>query len=174
MSDATLYETIGVTPDASNDQIKKATKKMARDAKDSDMRNSEKNKILRFIKKTREVLLDPSSREEYDKTIGIETVHRSSRNHIVPYQTNPDPVLGAITSVMDDSISHGLMSMMNSMVSDLPTELMPSDRLSSGSFRVTEYTRVSNRNGEVEEFGMTREGDINNERVTEKHFQRRT
>jgi len=173
MSSPTLYEAIGVTPDASEERIRKATRRMARKVKKSDTSNSEKNKVLRFIKETRETLFDEDSRAEYDSTIGIETVRRSRNNistnmhQMVPHGSSS---INPISSMMG---SGGLFSMINDMSSIIPEEMMSSGNVSSGSFRVMEYTRIRNNNG-YEEFGMTREGDSNNDRVTEKHFQRRT
>ena len=81
-SPPTLYDALGLTPEASGDKIRKTCKKMIQSVRESDSRNSEKNELIRFIKKSRDTLKDTKSRETYDRTIGIETLTKeTSHDH---------------------------------------------------------------------------------------------
>ncbi|CAM9206813.1 unnamed protein product [Pylaiella littoralis] len=75
-----MYDAIGVGADASTDRIRKATRRMVNEVRASDKRNSEKNELIRFFKRAREVLTDPRAREDYDRSIGIETVGHVGRD----------------------------------------------------------------------------------------------
>ena len=69
-----LYDAIGVTADASADKIKRKTRKLMNEVRESDKRNREKNELIRFFKNARNTLCNADERKEYDTSIGIETI----------------------------------------------------------------------------------------------------
>ncbi len=199
-----LYEALGLTPEASEEKIRKTCKKMTKSVRESDSKNSEKNELIRFIKKSRNTLIDPESREKYDRTIGIETLgpdtlqkdtdgynplsgfmgslgpilssmhgfgsvaepSRDNNHELVPFRQNNHESVGAMMN-----------GLMNSQVMGkglIPDEMIESmGELKSGGFHVMEYTRVRNENGGFDEYGFTKEGDMNNDRVKEKRFHKK-
>ena len=183
-SEPTLYDSIGVKPDASEETILRSVKRMTKSIRSSDERNSKKNELLRFVKKARDTLLDPDTRESYDRSIGIETLKREDR--LVGYNekrsVNRDPIselLGSIVPMTPASTFGGIddifSSHMNMIQSIIPNELnMEPGKMGSGTFHFTEYTRVRNSSGGYDEFGLTREGDTQNDRVTEKRFRKKS
>ncbi len=107
-----LYDAIGVGVDASSDKIKKKTRKLIREVKESDKNNSAKNELIRFFKSARETLCDARARREYDSSIGIDTVGSdngvdsefSNTESMIPFATTqpfrqPFGALGAFGSL---------------------------------------------------------------------------
>lgn len=202
-----LYDAIGVNADASSESIKKRTRKLINEVRESDKRNSEKNELIRFFKSLRKTLCDPSERKEYDASIGIETVakqegegHNYDADAVVPFEAlnplQPFGALGALGALGDignlgsllgpmetspsRSPASSLLSLVGSDMRDMfsnsivPEELTSSGGLKPGTFQILEYTKVRNPGGGFDEFGFTRQGDIKNERVTEKRFERKS
>ena len=188
-----LYDAIGVNAEASSDEIKKKTRKLMNEVRQSDKRNSEKNELLRFFKSVRETLCDASQRERYDSSIGIETA--AKEESCVPFEGfgpmrafGAPGVLGGLGSLLSpmetapsrSPASHLLSvigSDMHSMFSNsiVPEELSLSPGgLKPGTFQILEYTKVRNPGGGFDEFGFTRQGDMQNDRVTEKRFERKS
>lgn len=105
-----LYDAIGVSADASADKIRRRTRQLVNEVKESDKRNSEKNELIRFFKSARDTLTDAGARKEYDESIGIETFARDEReggtatdtatSTVVPYETfqsfEPFRAIGAL------------------------------------------------------------------------------
>ena len=59
--------------------------------------------------------------------------------------------------------------------SGIPDEIISSmSEIKPGGFHVMEYTRVRNDQGGFDEYGFTKEGDINNDCVKEKRFRKRS
>lgn len=203
--DTNLYDTLGIGPDATEEDIKKSAKKMMKSIRESDARNSEKNELLRFLKNTRNTLVDPQSREAYDRTIGIQTIYGSGRcvepdrqivDSVVPFSlgepavdpmNSMDSISSALTSFgspfgVSGSSRSSIESMMGiesigSMLSSIiPQELQGSvsGTPKSGTFQFMEYTKVRNSSGGYDEFGTSREGDLNNDHVTERRFNRKS
>ena len=189
-----LYDVIGMTPEASDREIYKAVKKTARSVKDSDATKSEKKNLMKFIKKARDTLLDPELREKYDRTIGIETIRSNLDNVDVMSSHSFNPVedllgslggsmvpfgsTGSVGSIGSVGSTGNLMSshmdMIQSIIPEGFGDLHESTRnMKSGTFHFTEYTRVRNPSGGFDEFGMTREGDTNSDRVTEKRYHKK-
>ena len=73
-----LYDAIGVSADASPEEIRRTARARMNEVKVSDKPRSEKNELIRFFKRARDTLTDPAARQEYDLSIGIETVSSSS------------------------------------------------------------------------------------------------
>lgn len=238
-----LYDAIGVNADASADKIKRKTRKLINDVKESDNRNSKKNELIRFFKGARETLTDRDAREEYDRSIGIETISASNEqtesmvpfDHVhVEHQHDPfhPSILGALGALStfgsvgsigsigsigpvgpvgpvgavrpirpigsmgpvgsgsasaSSSTSSGPLSLVGMLGADIqdmfsnsivPEELSASSCVSGGlkpgNFQVLEYTKVRNPGGGFDEFGYTRHGDLRNDRVTEKRFERKS
>lgn len=198
-----LYDAIGVSADASSESIKKKTRQLINEVRESDKRNSEKNELIRFFKSLRKTLCDPFERKEYDASIGIETVAKQEEGghdydnsgSVVPFEAlNPlQPFgalgvlgnLGSLLSPMETSPSRSPVSSLLSLVgsdmhdmfsnSIVPEELTSSSGdLKPGTFQILEYTKVRNPGGGFDEFGFTRQGDMKNERVTEKRFERKS
>lgn len=196
-----MYDAIGVGADASADEIKKATRRLVTEVRESDKRKSEKNELIRFFKRAREVLVDPNTREEYDRSIGIDTISNSNSN--IVYNTNDaessvvpfEPFVNNFTTLHPFATqcssralaSEALPSLMGILGSEIqqmfsgdsivPDELGRRSRtggLVSGTFHILEYTKVRNSEGGFDEFGFTREGDMKKDRVTEKRFERKT
>lgn len=204
----TLYSVIGLTPEASEKEIYRAVKKTAKSVKESDASKSEKKNLIKYIKLARDTLMEPGSREEYDRTIGIETINR---NQDVILGSRPSPAssfmgdiigsmeptssmvpfgsfgslgtLGSSSSSRGDPIGSMLSSHMNMLQSIIPEgfgdmggmgDMMnPGNNMQSGTFHFMEYTKVRNSGGGFDEFGVTREGDTNQDRVTEKRFHKK-
>lgn len=191
-----LYDAIGVSAEASSDEIKKKTRKLMNEVRQSDKRNSEKNELLRFFKSVRETLCDSSQRERYDGSIGIETAVKEEDQSCVPFDSSFGPMqpfgvrgvlgsLGSLLSPMETAPSRSpastLLSLvgsdMHSMFSNsiVPEELsLTPGGLKPGTFQILEYTKVRNPGGGFDEFGFTRQGDMQNDRVTEKRFERKS
>lgn len=239
-----LYDAIGVNADASAEKIKRKTRKLINDVKESDNRNSKKNELIRFFKGARETLTDRDAREEYDRSIGIETISSSNEqtesmvpfDHDVDVEHQHDPfhpsILGALgalstfgpigsigsigpvgplgpvgavrsirrigsmgtvgsgsasASTARAADSPGPLSLVGMLGADIqdmfsnsivPEELSASSCVSGGlkpgNFQVLEYTKVRNPGGGFDEFGYTRHGDLRNDRVTEKRFERKS
>lgn len=191
-----LYDAIGVNAEASSDEIKKKTRKLMNEVRQSDKRNSEKNELLRFFKSVRETLCDASQREQYDGSIGIETAAKEEEEErCVPFgafgQLQPFGALGALGSLgsllspMETTPSRSPASSLLSLIgsdmhamfsnSIVPEELSSSPGgLKPGTFQILEYTKVRNPGGGFDEFGFTRQGDMQNDRVTEKRFERKS
>lgn len=199
-----LYDAIGVSADASADKIRRKTRQLVNEVKESDKRNSEKNELIRFFKGARETLTDSGARKKYDESIGIETFARDERDagtdtntdsSVVPYETfqsfepfgaigalgNIGSLLGPMQALPCRSPASSLMGLLgadvHSMFSDsiIPEELASSHGdLKRGSFQVLEYTKVRNPGGGFDEFGFTRQGDMKHDRVTEKRFERKS
>lgn len=120
-----LYDAIGVSADASSERIKKKTRKLINEVRQSDKRNSEKNELIRFFKSLRKTLCDPSERKEYDASIGIETVakqeeegHDYDASSVVPFEAlNPLQPFGALGAL-------GALGNLGSLLS--PMETSPS------------------------------------------------
>ena len=193
-----LYDAIGVRADASADKIKKKTRKLVTEVRESDKKNSEKNELIRFFKSARETLVDPGQRKQYDESIGIETFARDESDTgdeepIVPFEPfqpyQPFGAVGALSNLrsmlapMETQLSRSpASSLMGLLGGDLenifsgsiiPEEMSHGD-LKRGSFHVLEYTKVRNPEGGFDEFGFTRQGDMKNDRVTEKRFERKS
>jgi len=106
-STSTLYDAIGVSVDASTEQIRKKTRQLVNDVRESDKRNSEKNELIRFFKRARETLINPDTRKEYDQSIGIETISNDetcvndadSIMSVQPFQ--PFGLLGSLIGPME-------------------------------------------------------------------------
>ncbi|CAN0248645.1 unnamed protein product [Ectocarpus sp. 6 AP-2014] len=193
-----LYDAIGVSADASADKIRRKTRQLVNEVRESDKRNSEKNELIRFFKSARETLTDADARQKYDESIGIETFARDERDsgtNMVPYESfqpfepfgavgalsNIGSLLGSVQAVPSQSPASSLMGLLgadvHSMFSDsiIPEELASSHGdLKRGSFQVLEYTKVRNPGGGFDEFGFTRQGDMKHDRVTEKRFERKS
>jgi len=195
-----LYDAIGVSADASTDKIKKKTRKLVSEVRESNKRNSEKNELIRFFKSARETLTDPDARKKYDASIGIETFVRDDDDgveteSIVPFEVfqpyEPFGAVGAIgnlgsllapveTSNNSRSPASALMGILGEDLRDMfsnsiiPEEMSSHGDLKRGSFQVFEYTKVRNPSGGFDEFGFSRQGDMKNDRVTEKRFQRKS
>lgn len=194
-----LYDAIGVSADASTDKIKKKTRKLVSEVRESDKRNSEKNELIRFFKSARETLTDPDARKEYDASIGIETFVRDEdgidTESMVPFEAfrpyEPFGAIGALgnlgsllapaeTSNKSPSPASALMGILGEDLHDMfsssiiPEEMSSPGDLKRGSFQVLEYTKVRNPSGGFDEFGFSRQGDMQNDRVTEKRFQRKS
>lgn len=194
-----LYDAIGVGADASADKIKRKTRQLVHEVRQSDKRNSEKNELIRFFKSARETLTDPDARNKYDESIGIETFARDERDaeaeSVVPYDTfqpfqpfgaigalgNLGSLLGPMETSPSRSPAPSLMGLLGADVhnmfsnSIIPEELASSHGdLKRGSFQVLEYTKVRNPEGGFDEFGFTRQGDMKHDRVTEKRFERKS
>ena len=197
-----LYDAIGVSADASTDKIKKKTRKLVSEVRESDKRNSEKNELIRFFKSARDTLTDPDARKEYDASIGIETLPRdeeeSEAQSMVPFEVlqpyKPFGTIGALgalgnlgsllspteISPRSRSPASSLMGLLGADMQDMfsssiiPEELSSHGDLKRGSFQVLEYTKVRNPSGGFDEFGFTRQGDMKNDRVTEKRFERKS
>ena len=80
-----LYDAIGVSADASPEEIKRTARARMNEVKLSDKPRSEKNELIRFFRKARDTLTDPAARQDYDLSIGIETVTAT--------QAQDDPML---------------------------------------------------------------------------------
>jgi len=200
----TLYDAIGVNVDASSEKIRKKTRKLINDVRESDKRNSEKNELIRFFKSARGTLCNPFERKQYDASIGIETVVKEEEEEmqdcdmgsVVPFEAfqpmQPFGALGALGSLgsllspIETSPSRSPVSSLLSFVgsdmqdvfsnSIVPEELASSSAggLKPGTFHILEYTKVRNPGGGFDEFGYTRQGDMRKERVTEKRFERKS
>jgi curved DNA-binding protein CbpA len=193
----TLYDAIGVSVDASADKIKRKVRKLVEEVRGSDKRNTEKNELIRFFKSARDTLANPDARKEYDQSIGIETVSNNDTaaddaESIVSFQPfQPFGALGALGSIgsllspIESSRSRtpstSLMGLLGADISDMfSNSIIPEEMSSStgslkpGSFQVLEYTKVRNSDGGFDEFGFTRQGDMRNDRVTEKRFERKS
>ena len=170
----TLYDVIGVTPEASEDEIHRSIKKATKKIRESDIPREEMKNILRYIKQARETLMDPQRREEYDKTIGIETIRTTG--DIVPFGGGGGG--GGCDDLVYNPINSIISSHMNMLQSIIPEELGDMTSIGShmkpGTFHFMEYTKVRNTSGGFDEFGLTREGDTNNDRVTEKRYHRKS
>lgn len=201
--DPTLYSVIGLTPEASEKEIYRAVKKTARSVKESDAPKSEKKNLIKYIKIARDTLMEPGSREEYDRTIGIDTLKRGQdleSGYMMGTRSDSPPstlgdIIGSIGPIgsMDSMVPFGssrgislgstdpigsmLSSHMNMLQSIIPEgfgELGTSgNNMQSGTFHFMEYTKVRNAGGGFDEFGVTREGDANQDRVTEKRFHKK-
>jgi hypothetical protein len=195
-----LYDALGLTPEASREKIRKTCKKMVRSVRESDSKNSEKNELIRFIKKSRDTLIDSKSREEYDRTIGIETLTEETHIQNDPLSTfmgSMSPLIssvhGSINNAMEPvGINSGMVpynsiqqNPFNSLIgnifgSDISRSVIPEELISSmgtiksGGFHVMEYTRVRNEDGSFDEYGFTKEGDANSDCVKEKRFHKRS
>lgn len=180
----TLYDVIGLTPDSSEEQIYRAVKKTTRTVRESDAPVSEKRNLIRIIKKCRDTLMDPDQREQYDRTIGIDTIRNerddSGMKHadwtMVPFglssnagSLSPFDHMNPIGSLMS---SH--MEMMQSIIPQEFGGSNPKRDIPPGTFHFMEYTKTRNASGGFDEFGLTREGDTNNDRVTEKRFHKKS
>lgn len=208
-----LYDAIGVGVDASSDKIKKKTRKLIHEVKESDKKNSAKNELIRFFKSARETLCDARARREYDSSIGIETVGTdngvdpefSNTESMIPFETaqpfrQPFGALGALGSLgslvdllrplessssspSSTSSSAALAGFLGTGIEDMFSSSIVPEELSSsaggrslkpGTFHILEYTKVRNPGGGFDEFGFTRQGDMRNDRVTEKRFERKS
>lgn len=197
-----LYDAIGVSADASSDKIKRKTRQLVNEIRGSNKRNSEKNELVRFFKSARDTLTDPGTRKEYDESIGIETFGRDERDadskSVVSFEApqpfqpfgvlsalgnlgHPGSLFGPIEASPSRSPASSIVGLlgadMHNMFSNsiIPEEMASSHGdLKSGSFQVLEYTKVRNPGGGFDEFGFTRQGDIRNDRVTEKRFERKS
>ncbi|CAM9092433.1 unnamed protein product [Ectocarpus sp. 12 AP-2014] len=255
-----LYDAIGVNAGASAEKIRRKTRKLINDVKESDKKTSEKNELIRFFKDARETLSDRDARIEYDRSIGIETIsanndqaesvvpfdrarleHQSDSFHPCPLgglsalggalgalsafgpigpvgpavghavgRTSSTPSMGSASAPVsaprtssatgspapppssglfarsaasfpgplslvgmldtdaEDMFSHSIVPEELSASSCIPGGLQP------GNFQVLEYTKVRNPGGGFDEFGYTRHGDLRNDRVTEKRFERKS
>lgn len=199
-STPSLYDAIGLSADASSDKIKKKTRKLINDVKESDKRNSEKNELIRFFKRARDTLTDSDGRKQYDESIGIETVaknesHADETASVVPFEgfqpyapfgalgalSNLSSVLGPVEISPSRSPASSLMGLLGEDVLDMFSNSIIPEAMSSspgslkqGTFSVLEYTKVRNPDGGFDEFGFTRQGDMKNDRVTEKRFERKS
>lgn len=210
--DPTLYSVIGLTPEASEKEIYRAVKNTARSVKESDAPKSEKKNLIKYIKLARDTLMEPGSREEYDRTIGIGTINRGQDydpEHVMDTRHDPSPItlgdmigslgsiepigsmgpIGSISSMVpfgsSRGTSTGITDPIGSMLSghmDLLQSIIPEgfgdvgthgNNMQSGTFHFMEYTKVRNPGGGFDEFGVTREGDSNQDRVTEKRFHKK-
>ncbi|CAM9104074.1 unnamed protein product [Ectocarpus sp. 12 AP-2014] len=194
-----LYDAIGLSADASVDMIKKKTRKLINEVRESDKRNSEKNELVRFFRSARETLTDPGARKEYDESIGIQTFARDESDGdfsgpVVPFQgfqpfgalgavgsLGSLPLLGPVETSGSRSPASALMGILGADLRDMfSTSIIPEEMASShgdlqrGSFQVLEYTKVRNPDGGFDEFGFTRQGDMKHDRVTEKRFERKS
>lgn len=196
-----FYDAMGVSADSSADKIKKKTRKLISEVKESDKRNSEKNELIRFFKSARDTLVDPDARKDYDESIGIDTVAKTESRvddteSMVPFETTFQPFqpfgvlgalgnLGSLISPVQTSPSRSPASSLMGLLGDdlhdmfsnsiIPEEMSSSSgSLKPGSFHVLEYTKVRNPDGGFDEFGFTRQGDTRNDRVTEKRFERKS
>lgn len=210
-----LYDAIGVGVDASSDKIKKKTRKLIHEVKESDKKNSAKNELIRFFKNARETLCDARARREYDSSIGIETVgtddsvdpefSNTNTESMIPFETmqplrQPFGVFGALGSLgrlgelvrplesssppssLSSSSSAALAGFLGTGIEDMFSSSIIPEELSSsagrslkpGTFHILEYTKVRNPGGGFDEFGFTRQGDMRNDRVTEKRFERKS
>ena len=191
-STPTLYDTLGVTVNASTGEIRRAAKKMSIVVKDGDSSNSEKREFIKFLKRTRDTLSDPEQRSMYDETIGIQTIQKASKSQqsIVPFGSQhlgsqplgsqhlgPQPFGSqAITSFGGMEI--GIGNMMNELIGDLqsiiPSEIMSESKMTGrGGFHFVEYTKVRDGSG-FQEYGFMKSGDNDMNKVTEKRFHRHT
>jgi len=196
----TLYDALGLTPEASREKIQKKCKKMVRSVRESDSKNSEKNELIRFIKKSRDTLIDSKSREEYDRTIGIETLQKEKSVQNDTFSGLMESISPLVSSLHDSihnsveptGINSGMVPYLsnqhnpfggligNLFGNDMSIPGMPEELTSSmstikpGGFHVMEYTRVRNEDGGFDEYGFTREGDTNNDCVKEKRFHKRS
>lgn len=210
--DPTLYSVIGLTPEASEKEIYRAVKKTAKSVKESDASKSEKKNLIKYIKLARDTLMEPGSREEYDRTIGIDTIKRGQdfepeytmgARPMLPSSTLGDMIgsigpighigsMGPTSSIVpfgssgssrEDPIGSMLSGHMNMLQSIMPEGFgdlggmgnmgNPGNNMQSGTFHFMEYTKVRNSGGGFDEFGITREGDTNQDRVTEKRFHKK-
>jgi DnaJ-class molecular chaperone len=64
----THYETLGVDPTASEDQIRKAYRKLARRYHPDVSKEPDREARMRAINEAKDVLLDPEARKRYDET----------------------------------------------------------------------------------------------------------
>lgn len=135
-----LYDAIGVGADASSDKIKKKTRKLIHEVRESNKTNSAKNELIRFFKSARETLCDARARREYDSSIGIVTVGTddsadpeiSSTESLIPFETmqpfrQPFGVLGALGSLG----SLGSLGRLGELVRPLESSSPPPSPLSS-------------------------------------------
>jgi len=131
----TLYDVIGLTPEASEKKIYRAVKRVAKSIKESDVSEPEKKKLVKMIKKARDTLMDPQSREEYDRSIGIETIREvgsdGTNGSLVPFESS-----GPIGSMISNH-----MNMIQSIIPqgfgdirEMGTTMQP------GTFHFMEYT----------------------------------
>jgi curved DNA-binding protein CbpA len=228
----TLYDVIGLTPEASEKTIYREVKRKARAVKESDASRGDKKNLIKILKEARDTLMDPRSREEYDRTIGIDTIRKTTGEDadvdididLDPGMTQAappfDPLasllgsfgalgpLGPVGSVGPDSIDdsgcsgsgsivpfgsvgsvgsigsmmEGHMGLLQSIIPDEIRSIGSGNGngnggmgrgMRSGTFHFMEYTKTRNQSGGYDEFGVTREGDTNNDRVTEKRFHRK-
>lgn len=196
----TLYSVIGLTPEASEKEIYRAVKKTAKSVKESDASKSEKKNLIKYIKLARDTLMEPGSREEYDRTIGIDTIKRGQdfepayimgARPMSPSSTLGDMIgsIGSTSSIVpfgssrEDPIGSMLSGHMNMLQSIIPESFGDlgcmgnmgnlGNNMQSGTFHFMEYTKVRNSGGSFDEFGVTREGDTNQDRVTEKRFHKK-
>ncbi len=100
-----LYDAIGVNAGASAEKIRKKTRRLIHDVRESGQTDEEKIELIRFFKSARDTLCNPDSRREYDATIGIETVGASDEctqeAAVVPFELassiqHPFGALGAL------------------------------------------------------------------------------
>ncbi len=201
--DPTLYGVIGLTPEASEKEIYRAVKRTAKSVKESDASKSEKKNLIKYIKLARDTLMEPGSREEYDRTIGIDTIKRGqdfepgfimNTSSGSPPNTLGDMIgsigtIGSMDSIVPFGSSRGdpigsmLSNHMGMLQSIIPEEFgvlgsmgnmgNMGNNMQSGTFHFMEYTKVRNPGGGFDEFGVTREGDTSQERVTEKRFHKK-
>lgn len=186
--ESNLYGVIGLTPEASDKDIYRAVKKTAKCVKESDAPKSEKKNLIKYIKRARDTLMDPTLREEYDRTIGIDTIRSvrddSGMTH-TGFMSNTSPLENILGSSIVPFGSSGSTDPIGSMLSnhmDMIQSIIPDGfgdissrgrEMKSGTFHFMEYTKVRNPSGGFDEFGVTREGDTNNDRVTEKRFHKK-
>lgn len=189
--DPTLYSVIGLTPEASEKEIYRAVKRTAKSVKESDAPKSEKKNLIKYIKLARNTLMEPDSREEYDRTIGIDTIKRGqdfepgfvmNARPGSPLSTLGD-MIGSIVpfgSSRGEPIGSMLADHMGMLQSIIPEEFgalgnmgTSGNNMQPGTFHFMEYTKVRNPGGGFDEFGVTREGDTNQARVTEKRFHKK-
>jgi len=193
----TLYDVIGLTPEASEKQIYRAVKRATRLVKESDVSVSEKKNLIKMMKRARDTLMDPRTREEYDRTIGIETIRDVRDDSGMTHARSSHPMESLMGSLVGSNGSDGSDGIGGSMVpfeSSGPIGSMISNHMNMiqsiipqgfgdlremgkgmqpGTFHFMEYTKTRNSSGGYDEYGITREGDTNNDHVTEKRFHKK-
>ena len=189
--DPTLYDVIGLTPEASEKKIYRAVKRVAKSIKESDVSEPEKKKLVKMIKKARDTLMDPQSREEYDRSIGIETIREARDDSGMTHAGSSEPMMGLLGSLIGSNGTNGSLvpfessGPIGSMISNhmnMIQSIIPQGfgdiremgtTMQPGTFHFMEYTRSRNSSGGYDEYGVTREGDTNNDHVTEKRFHKK-
>lgn len=152
-----LYDAIGVSADASADKIRRRTRQLVNEVKESDKRNSEKNELIRFFKSARDTLTDSDARTKYDESIGIETFARDEReagattdtSTVVPYETfqsfepfgaigalgnmNIGSLLGPMQALSSRSPASSLMGLLGADVHNMFSDSIIPEELASSS-----------------------------------------